>query len=196
MHLTAPFYTDSYMHVVMEIIDVPKNAVMVFTGRSPQQILDEGGTQAWALSPRRARMCDYVVCVQNRHTHESLNPTEPHNMAFMVGKITEVALSDEQPDPSEERPDRYIIKFREYARIAADATQLREGNRNPVSYVDLIDLGIDIKSLSFSGSSSKVAPAAASTVAEDRPLTMAQAKKGLSLTFGVSPDAIEITIRG
>jgi hypothetical protein len=27
-------------------------------------------------------------------------------------------------------------------------------------------------------------------------LTMAQAKKGLSLTFGVAPEAIEITIRG
>jgi hypothetical protein len=36
----------------------------------------------------------------------------------------------------------------------------------------------------------------ASAVVEDRPLTMTQAKKGLALTFGVSPDAIEITIRG
>jgi hypothetical protein len=28
------------------------------------------------------------------------------------------------------------------------------------------------------------------------PLTMADAKKGLALTFGVKPEAIEITIRG
>jgi hypothetical protein len=29
-----------------------------------------------------------------------------------------------------------------------------------------------------------------------RPLTIAEAKAGLAETFGVSPDAIEITIRG
>ena len=29
-----------------------------------------------------------------------------------------------------------------------------------------------------------------------RPLSMADAKKGLALTFGVAQDAIEITIRG
>jgi hypothetical protein len=28
------------------------------------------------------------------------------------------------------------------------------------------------------------------------PLTMAEAKKGLALTFGVAPEAIEITVRG
>jgi hypothetical protein len=108
-----------------------KNAVMVFTGRSPEQILEEGGTQAWALSPRRARMCDHVVCVQNRHTLERFNPTQAHNMAFMLGKITEVALSDEQPETSEDKPDRHIIKFREFARVAIDASQLRVGRRTP-----------------------------------------------------------------
>ena len=30
----------------------------------------------------------------------------------------------------------------------------------------------------------------------EQPLTIAEAKKGLAQTFGVSPDAIEITIRG
>ena len=30
----------------------------------------------------------------------------------------------------------------------------------------------------------------------DRPLTMAQAKRGLALTFGILPEAVEITIRG
>ena len=31
--------------------------------------------------------------------------------------------------------------------------------------------------------------------AEDRPLTLEQAKKGLSMTFGVRPEAIETTVR-
>jgi len=33
-------------------------------------------------------------------------------------------------------------------------------------------------------------------LARGSPLTMAEAKKGLALTFGVKPEAIEITIRG
>jgi hypothetical protein len=175
-----------------------ENAIMVFTGRPPQQILDEGGTQAWALSPPRARKCTYVVCVQNRHTLERFSPTEPHDRAFMIGKITEVDLSEEQPEPSEDKPPRYIIKFREYARINIDASKLRDGNRNPVAYVDIIDLGIDPHSLEFKaidGEASSADAKAAPTM-EDRPLTMAQAKRGLAITFGVEPDAIEITIRG
>lgn len=176
-----------------------ENAVMVFTGRPPKLIREEGGTQSWALNPRRARMCPYVVCVQNRDTLERFSPTEPHNMAFLVGKITEVALADEgeQPLPSDDLPDRYIIKFKEYAPIAVDASELRRkmGGRNPVSYIDLMELGIDSNSLNFSErTDDPVEERPAST--EDQPLTLAQAKKGLALTFGVSPDAVEITIRG
>lgn len=176
-----------------------ENAVMVFTGRPPEQILAEGGTQAWVLSARRARMCNYVVCVQNRDTLERFSPTEPHNMAFMIGKITEVALAspDEQPEDGDDKPERYIIKFRKYVRIAIDATALRQGNRNPVSYIDLIALGINPEFLDFSEHSAPVAePIAPEAAVEDRPLTLAQARNGLALTFGVSPDAIEITIRG
>jgi hypothetical protein len=120
-------------------------------------------------------------------------------MAFLIGKITEVDLADdeEQPDPSEGKPIRYIIKFREFARVAIDATKLRHdmGGRNPVSYINLIDLGIDADSLDFSGRTEPIAEATPRNI-EDQPLTMAQAKKGLALTFGVSPDAVEITIRG
>jgi hypothetical protein len=37
---------------------------------------------------------------------------------------------------------------------------------------------------------------AATTLAAERPLTMAEAKRGLALTFNVPQSAIEITIRG
>jgi hypothetical protein len=39
-------------------------------------------------------------------------------------------------------------------------------------------------------------PSAANSKPAIGPLTMAEAKKGLALTFNVPPEAIEITIRG
>ncbi len=169
-----------------------EDTVMVFTGRPPSQLLEEGGTQAWALSAKRARMCKYVVCVQNRETLERFSPTEPHDMAFLIGKITEVSLSEEQPDASEKRPDRYIIKFEEYADIAVDAGDFRKGNRNPVSYHSIYDLGIDPETLPFKMAGSEPEPV---RTYDGRPLTIAEAKLGLALMFGVPQENVEIVIR-
>jgi len=55
-------------------------------------------------------------------------------------------------------------------------------------------LGVSATYLTDGESESQSAEMLTPTLAEG--LTMAQAKKGLALTFGVSPEAIEITIRG
>lgn len=175
---------------------MPEDAIMVFTGRPPQQILEEGGTQAWALNPRRARKCEYVVCVQNQSTLERFSPTEPHDQAFLIGKITEVALSEEQPTDPDAKPARYIIKFREFERIAIDASTVRDKNRNPVSYIDLASLGINKLSLKLSRSREDTPRALGEPIPVAHSLTIAEAKAGLAQTFGVSEDSIEITIRG
>ena len=72
----------------------------------------------------------------------------------------------------------------------------RAGNRNPVSYVELDDLGIDPDKFEFITASDVKPEAPQEADTDDRPLTMAQAKQGLALTFGVPPEAVEITIRG
>src|SRR5215204_2299245 len=93
-----------------------EDTIVTFTGRSPQQILEEGGNQAWELDLDRASMCKYSVCVQNKNTRiKEFRPTEPHRTAFMVGRIFSIEPADEQPEPHNRR--RYIIKFSEYARI-------------------------------------------------------------------------------
>ncbi len=73
--------------------------------------------------------------------------------------------------------------------------------RNPVRYVSIDDLGIDVKALSFQpmpteAKETKVAHDAAPAAASAKGMTIAEAKKALAVTFGVSPDAVEITIRG
>lgn len=178
-------------------------AVLVFTARGPQRILSEGGSQAWKLDPDRTRRSGYVVCVQNRHNGAWGGADQPHGTAFLVGRIADVVRSPEDDS-------RWLIRIGAYARIALP--DVWQGWRNPVRYTTLDELGLDPATLAFQPLPVDVpavardvedtprptnAPANAMVAQpEPRPLSIAEAKRGLALTFGVAEDAIEITIRG
>jgi hypothetical protein len=175
--------------------------VIVFTARAVERILGEGGTAAWRLERNHARRCHFAVCTRNAH-HDSTEGQETHRSAFLIGKISGVV---EAPDdlglvgdtPQTAGKNRYLIQFSEYARL--NIPDVWKGDRNPVRYGTLKELGIDASTLKW-----EPMPAASATAGRVIPrngtdvgaLTMAQAKTGLALTFGVPPDAIEITIRG
>lgn len=172
-----------------------KNTVVVFTARSPGRIIAEGGSQAWVLNPARAKQCEFLVCTQNLHhpDHNFSDATEPHGSAFFVCKISGI---DHSP---EGRRGRWIIEFSEYARV--DVPDVWKHWRNPVRYTSLPELGIDVTKLKFEpmpnakdrpAKREPTAPAAWPPAA----LTIPEAKKALAATFGVKPDAVEITIRG
>lgn len=168
-------------------------AILVFTGRGFNTIVEEGGSQAWVLDPQRARRCAYIVCTQNRYGGEWGMPESPHGSAFLVGKIDGVVPSEE----SEDKP-RWLVRISEYARI--DVPELWDGGRNPVRYTTLQELGIDPVTLTFEvPEPASAGPAAAQSACGGegaRPLNIAEAKRGLAAYFGVGLDAIEITIRG
>ena len=172
-----------------------EDTVVVFTARSPERVVREGGSQAWVLNPTRAKGCTWLVCTQNRHNadHEFSDATEPHGAGFLLGRIS--AIRNSQADGDE---DRWIIAISECARI--DKPDLWDHGRNPVRYTSLAALGIDPAKVEWqkmpqaeaqpdqaTKASSGVSPAL---------LTIAEAKKQLAATFGIKPDAIEITIRG
>lgn len=73
-------------------------------------------------------------------------------------------------------------------------------DRNPVKYSTLEEIGIDPSKLKWEPMPESVdVPKAEPRGPRGTPvgaLTMAEAKKGLSLTLGVAPEAIELTIRG
>jgi hypothetical protein len=171
-----------------------KDTVIVFTARSPNRIIDEGGSQAWVLNPARAKLCKWLVCTQNRHNpdHEFSDATEPHGSAFLIAKVSAIA-----PSP-EGRKSRWIIEISEYARI--NKPDVWEHWRNPVRYTSLSELGISIDKLKFTPMlNAKEPPARREPTAPTWPpatLTIPEAKKALAATFGVKPDAVEITIRG
>jgi hypothetical protein len=166
---------------------MPSSALAVFTAKSVDRLLREGGTKAWVLDAAKARRCEFAVCTKNRFNAES-EGTEPHRSAFLVGRIADVV-----PAPGE--PGRWLVRFSEYALV--DVPNAWEGWRNPVRYTSLEDLKIDVATLDFR----PMPEPASSPRPEANPrsstgLTIAEAKAGLALSFGVPPEAVEITIRG
>jgi hypothetical protein len=166
-----------------------KTAVF-FTAKSIERILREGGTSSWRLDRNHAFQCAFAVCTRNAHA-DWVEGQEAHRAAFLLGRVKDVVVS---PDYE----DRYLIQFTEYALV--NIPDVWKGDRNPVKYSTLEELGIDPtkqkwepmpKLVDFPGNAKS-----ALKMTEVGALTMAEAKKGLSLTFGVAPEAIEITIRG
>jgi len=144
------------------------------------------------LDRNHARQCVFAVCTRNANADWVEGP-EAHQSAFLVGKVRDVVRS-----PFDERKDRYLIEFSEYARI--NVPDVWKGDRNPVKYATIDGLGIDAAELKWEPMPPALPPPtndsrglAPTTVTA---LTLADAKKRLALTFGVPPDAIEITIRG
>ena len=93
-----------------------------------------------------------------------------------------------------------FLNFDSYAEI--DVPNQWDGNRNPVSYGSLKDIGIDISQLDFKPLQ-KVSPLELEEHVEVgcdgvgiRPLSLQEAKRGLAMKFGVSEEDIQITING
>lgn len=165
-------------------------AVCVLTGRGVETMLDEGGSQAWVIDANRVRECEYVVCVQNHHQDyfPKAQISAPHHTAFLVGKLVGTASPDSGND---EKGNRKKLVFSEYAEI--DLPNKWPGYRNPVFYGTLEEMGIDVATLKF-----QPMPVQERTQSADwtQPLTIAQAKAGLALSFGVATSDIEIVVRG
>jgi len=164
-------------------------AAVVLTAKSIDRILREGGTSSWRLDRNHARQCIFAVCTRNANADWVEGP-EAHHSAFLVGKVKDVVAA---PDME----GRFLILFSEYALVTVpDAWK---GDRNPVKYAHLKDLGIDPAKLKWQKMpepSEAPVDVPAIKTASGTALTMAEAKRGLALTFGVPPEAIEITIRG
>lgn len=171
-----------------------EDTIVVFTAKSPDHIVRDGGSQSWVLDLVRARQCTYLVCTQNQHNDEDYaDATEPHGSAFLLGKISEIRrpIGDD---------GRWMVAISAYARI--NVPNVWDGLRNPVRYKSLADLGINLEGLEWRPVEAvrEAAPPPRShepaRSEAEALLTIAEAKKRLAVTFGVKPDAVEITIRG
>ncbi len=173
--------------------------LMVFTGKSRDRIIEEGGTSSWVLKPEVVRQFRYAVCTRNELRAEELSGanmgSEPHGSAFLVGRISGVKKVGERNGR-----DRYLVTFDAVAEV--NVPDVWDGSRNPVRYIDAVEIeakGIVFGDLAFKPLAPPTHPATAlspEVPSVAKPMTIAQAKAGLAATFGVPEGAIEIIIKG
>lgn len=174
--------------------------VAVFTARSPQRILQEGGSQAWTLDAARVRTLPFIVCVQNQNNpdRDFSDASEPHGSAFLVGRISDVIPSPEGPNSG-----RWMIQINKYSTV--QNPKVWQGWRNPVKYGRLEDFDIDVSKLVFHsvaeiqkdlGSAPQQPTLPRADDGGTAPISIAAAKRGLAAFYGVPPEAVEIVIRG
>jgi hypothetical protein len=171
---------------------VPHSAIAVFTADSQDEILAVGGSGAWVVAQKQARRRQFLVCIRNAREVD-FHDHEPHGTAFLVGRISGL----EPHGIDKKGMQRFIIEIDEYAE--ADHPDAWGEWRNPVKYTTLEELGIDPKKLKFKPmpERTKIPPPPAPPVrTKTEGLTIAEAKAGLALQFGVPPEAIEILIKG
>jgi hypothetical protein len=165
-------------------------AVVVLTSEPIETILIHRGSGDWVLSPKKAGTCKYVICCRKAAWNNKKEGIAPQ-AAFLIGLI---AGLHKQPDSENDRGQpRFRIEMSEYATFERPGVWKK--SRNPVSYKTLKTLGIDLRGLKF-----KPMPAPIASAKPGEPssgmMTIADAKKALAASFGVSPEDIEITIRG
>jgi hypothetical protein len=167
------------------------NCILVFTSRTIERMEAEGGSQAWVLDAMRARTYPYIVCSWNpKGEFAQANQGIEHGKAFLVASITAV-------EPAPESPDRYILRFAEFARISG-GPKVWNGKRNPVNYTALSNLRIDLKSLTFETATKPTVSElpASSLMSSLAPLPISAVKPRLAAYYNVPVDAVEIIIRG
>lgn len=164
--------------------------VLVLTSETTDAILARGGTGDWVLSPKKVATCKYVICCRKLAWDNRKEGFE-HRAAFLIGLIA--GLRKRPGSENDRGQPRFLIEISEYATFERETEISKEG-RNPVSYKSLKTLGIDPRWLNFEPMPAK-ARSEADAVGEI-PLTIAAAKKALAATFGVSPEDVEIIIRG
>ena len=165
-------------------------AIVVFTADTREKILRQRGSGDWVVSAKKADSRQFIICCR-KPSWSNRKEGIPGRAAFLIGRVAGLR---ECPGSENGRDQmRYLIQMADYAELKQPDVW-REGVRNPVAYATLDELQIDLRGLKF-----KAMPAGAGATNESsgaKQMTIADAKNGLAATFGVSPDDIEITIRG
>lgn len=164
-----------------------EDTILTFTTHDMHFIQTHGCDESWVLNTARAGMCKYLVCCHSQGANKGA--------AFCVGLISRL-----RPVPTETGKERYAIHLSAYTRV--DIPGVWQGWRNPVRYITLTELGIDPATLEFvQFEPPKLAPFKVESLQPSQeddipPLSIQQAKEGIAKKFNLSPDQIEIIIKG
>lgn len=91
-------------------------SIHVFTHRSVDFLTKLGGSTSWVLDPIRAENCEYVVCSRNNNNGLAESDGIDHGSAFLIGRVSNVVPSLNLPRDEH----RFMIEFSEYALITIE----------------------------------------------------------------------------
>ena len=145
------------------------------------------------MAEKQARRREFLVCIRNAREVDFPTTSRTERRSWSAGS------AGLNPRTSIKRAcSAGSSRLSEYALI--DHPEAWGEWRNPVKYTTLEELGIDLKQLKFKPMpAAQQRPATACHLAapvKAGALTIAEAKAGLALQFGVPPEAIEILIKG
>ncbi len=159
-----------------------KDTILTYTANDVEFIKTKGCDKSWVLNKNRAENCAYLVCCHSRGADK--------RSAFLVGRKSDISFVCIDDSGNK----RWAIEISEYASI--DLPNVWEGWRNPVRYTTLEELGIDLSTLKFEKIQKIEKEEKQTEIKEIPPLSIEQAKEGISKKFDISPDQIEIVIKG
>lgn len=163
-----------------------KDAVMVFTSKSLETMIQEGGTGNWAGKEERLKHTKWVVATRNLKS-DWTQGDEPHGSAFLIGRVSGV-----KPAPSPEK-DRFVIQFDQFASIRT--LNAWTNNRNPIAYTSLHDLGIDPEKLDWKAFPPQANTSGHQNTFSEAPSTVIdQARAMIANALSISPEAVKITV--
>ena len=141
------------------------DTVVTLTFKQPENILTLGGCPSWkSTNSNRVQDCKYLVCTRNVSRNKPFyKGPDPHGLGFLIGLLSEQKT---EPTPEQSLPskphevkdiesDRISILIRKFACIRVpNLRQLvrnlsGEIDINPVHFVSMKDLPIDLQSLNW-----------------------------------------------
>lgn len=162
-------------------------AIAVFTGDTVEEILAQGGSGGWVINPAKASQCKYVVCCKKQNW-KNRKTVVPSRAAFLIGLVS--GLQKRTDSDNQRGQWRFLIEISEYALLNKPDVWNKKA-RNPIAYLTLSELGIELRGLKF-----KPLASAPPGSKDAKTMTIAEAKQALAASFGVTPEDVEIIIRG
>lgn len=170
---------------------IANNAVVVLSSQTKNSILERCASGNWGVSSERILQNRYLVVARNQTSDVESEDVE-HGSAFLIGRISKVLETDET---TKDGSPRYAIAFDAYAEV--NIPNVWGKSRNPVWFTDLGTLGIDVSEFEFIDveDGSHVTVPKPLALSEDG-ISFAEARRGLAARYGVSPNNVEIVLRG
>ena len=169
--------------------DPAPDSIVIFTKDRPESVIAAHGSGSWRVNVEKwDGAIDWLILT---------NKIGDARQVTLVGRVVGF-----EPDTGGRNPGRYAIKIDAYALMDDADLTFSSKSTNPVQFRKAVDvLGFDptTRELTLVGdrklrASYEFRESTAHKLSA-KPLSIAEAKEGLAVSFGISPDQVEITIR-